>query len=76
MFGILDDVPSDVFCDNQSVTNNVTLPQSVLNKRHNAIYYQKVRGEQDGEVIGVGWIQGYYNKDDLGTNTTLITKRR
>ena len=31
MFGILIDIPEYVFCENQSVTKNVTLPQSVMN---------------------------------------------
>ena len=37
IFGIHIDGPADVFFDNQSVTKNVTLTQSVLNKRHNII---------------------------------------
>ena len=35
MFGIQIEGSSYTFCDNQSVSKNVTLPQSVLNKRHN-----------------------------------------
>ena len=42
MFGVLIDGPVYVFCDNSSMTNNVTLPQSVLKKRHNAIFYHRV----------------------------------
>ena len=76
MFGIPIDGSADVFCDNQSVTKNVTLPQSVLNKRHNAICYHRVREAQASEIIRVGWIQGEYNQADLGTKTTLSTKRR
>ena len=67
---------ADVFCDNQSVTKNATLPQSVLNKRHNAICYHRVREAQAAGIIRVGWIQGEYNQADLGTKTTLSTKRR
>ena len=37
MFGIPIDGPADVFCENWSVMNNATLPQSVLNISHNAI---------------------------------------
>ena len=39
MFGIPIDGPADVFCDNYSVTNNVTLPKSLMKNRHNAIFY-------------------------------------
>ena len=69
------DSPIDVFCDNNYVTKNLTLPQSVLNKRHNALFYHRVSYAQAVEVIRVGWIQGEYNQADLLTKTTLSTKR-
>ena len=46
MFGILIEVHADLFYDNQSVTKNATLPQSVLKKRHNAICYHRFRESQ------------------------------
>ena len=54
VFGILIDGPADVFCENQSVTKNVTLPQLVLNKIHNAIFYHRVHEAQTAEVIRFG----------------------
>ena len=36
-------IDSYMFCDNQSVLTNSTVPQSQLNKRHNALAYQRVR---------------------------------
>ena len=75
MIGITIDGPVYLFWDNKSVTKNVTLPQSVLNKRHNEICYQRVREAQAAEIIRVGLIQGEYNQDDLGTKTTLSNKR-
>ena len=74
MFGIDIGGPADVFCDNQSVMENVTLPQLVLNKRHNVIWYHRVREAQDTYVIIVVWIQGEYNQADLRTMTTLSKK--
>ena len=76
MFGIPIDGPADLFCENQSVTKNVTLSQSVLNKRHNAICYHRVCEAQATDIIRVGWIQGEYNQADLGTKITMSTKRR
>ena len=76
MIGITIDGPVDLFCDNKSVTKNVTLPQSVLNKRHNEICYQRVREAHAAEVIRVSCIQGHYNQSYLGTNTTLSTNKR
>ena len=37
IFGVPINGPADVFCDNQSVVNNVSIPSSVLNKKHNFI---------------------------------------
>ena len=37
MFGVPIDGPADVFCDNQSVVNNVSIPSSVLNRKHNYV---------------------------------------
>ena len=76
IFGVTIDVPADFFCGNQSVTNNTTLPQSVINNRQNSICYHIVRESQAAELIIFGWIQVDYNQADLGTKTTLSTKRR
>ena len=65
MFGILIDGPGYVFFDNQHMTNNVTLPQSVLNKSKNEIFYRRFHKTQASEVIIVHWIHGEYNKTDL-----------
>ena len=37
MFGIPIDGPADVFCENCSVTKNVTFPHSVMKRGHNVI---------------------------------------
>ena len=42
MFGIPIDGPADVFCDNQGVVKNTSLPESMLSKKHNAINYHAV----------------------------------
>ena len=43
MMGVPVDGPTNCFCDNQSVVTNVSKPESMLNKKHNAIAYHKVR---------------------------------
>ena len=65
-----------MFCDNQSVVTNVSIPSSVLNKKHNYICYQSFREAHTAGTIRVGWISGEYNKADIGTKTTIHTKRR
>ena len=44
-FGISVEGPSEIFCDNVSVVKNSSIPPSFLNKRHKAIYYHRVRGD-------------------------------
>jgi hypothetical protein len=43
MFGIDIEGPTSGFCDNNSVVQNVSNPESMLGKKHNAIAYHKVR---------------------------------
>jgi hypothetical protein len=76
MFGVPIDGSTDVFCDNKSVVTNVSVPSSVLNKKHNSICYHRVREAQATGTIHVGWIEGEYNKADLATKTTLSTTRQ
>ena len=42
MFGILIDGPANVFCDNRGVVKNLSVPESTLMKKHNAINYHVV----------------------------------
>ena len=81
MFGVPIDGPTMVFCDNQSVTNNVSIPHSLLNKKHNAICYHKVRECVAAGWLRVGWIASEDNLADLFTKVlpaftrnNLITK--
>ena len=43
MFGVPIDGPANVYCDNQGVVKNTSLPESTLSKKHNAINYHAVR---------------------------------
>ena len=45
-FGVRLEGPEEVYCDNKSVATNSSVTSSVLNKRHNAIYYHIVREAQ------------------------------
>lgn len=71
MFGVPLIGPTNVFCDNKSVVTNASVPSSVLNKRHNAICYHRVREAQAAGTIRVAWIPGTENLADLFTKTTL-----
>lgn len=68
MFGIPIDGPAHVYCDNQGVVKNVTMPESVLSKKHNAINYHAVR-----EAVAAGILR--VAKEDTTTNVAdLLTK--
>ena len=65
-----------MFCDNQSVVTNVSIPSSVLNKKQNYICYHRVKEAHTAGTIRVVWISGDYNKADIGKKTTIPKKRR
>ena len=75
-FGVPIEGPTDIFCDNKSFVTNSTVSTSILNSKHNAICYHRVREAQTTGTVQVGWISGKYNKADLATKTTLSTKMR
>ena len=74
MFGVPIAGPASVFCDNQGVVKNASLPDSVLNKKHNAINYHAVREAVAAGILRVG-------KEDTETNladafTKSLTQQR
>ena len=75
MFGVPIDGPANVFCDNQSVVKNSSLPESTLNKKHNAICYHRVREAAARGMIRMGKEQTQTNIADLLTKV-LDTRRR
>jgi hypothetical protein len=61
-------VVANVFCDNASVVQNSSNPESTLKKKHNAIAYHRVR-----EAIAAGTIR--LAKEDGQTNLAdILTK--
>jgi len=75
-FGVPVEGAADVLCDNRSVVVNSSVPTSVLNKRHNAICYHRVREAQAAGIIRVGWIEGERNVTDLFTKTTISNESK
>jgi hypothetical protein len=68
MFGIPINGPAFVYCDNQGVVKNVTIPESVLSKKHNVINYHAVREAVAANILRVA-------KEDSSTNLAdLLTK--
>ena len=75
MMGIKVEDPANVFCDNEAVSKNSSTPESMLNKKHNAICFHKVRECCAAGIIRVGWIDGKSNPADLFTKFLLIIAR-
>jgi hypothetical protein len=67
MLGIPIEGPTNVFCDNQSVITNSTVPDSVLRKKHNAIAYHRVREAVAAEVIRIAYVHSKSNNADILT---------
>jgi hypothetical protein len=68
MFGGPIEGPTNVFCNNRGVVKNVSIPESMLMKKHNAINYQAVREATAAGILRVG-------KEDVKTNLAdLLTK--
>ena len=69
MFGIPihNDGPTHIFCDNESVLNNCSRIESVLNKKHNSVANHMARWAVAAGGICVGWINGEYNLSDALT---------
>jgi D-aminopeptidase len=60
--------PAQVFCDNEGVVKNSSVPESVLTKKHNAINYHAVQ-----EAAAAGILEVI--KEDTQTNLAdLFTK--
>ena len=74
MFGIPIDGAADVFCDNQGVVKNTSLPESVLSKKHNAINYHAVREAVAAGIMRVAKEDGETNLADLLTKSLNLPK--
>ena len=69
MFGIpmINDEPSYILCDNESVVNNPTRLESTLNKKHSSVAYYYVRWVVAAKIISVAWIPTGENLADTLT---------
>jgi hypothetical protein len=75
MFGVNLQGPAYVFCDNRGVVKNVSVPESVLHKKHNSINYHAVREAVAADILRVGKEDGETNLADLLTKVLTGKKR-
>lgn len=67
LMGVPIEGPTNCFCDNKSVVNNVTIPQSTLQKKHNMIAYHKVRESVASNTVRIAHELGKFNLSDCLT---------
>ena len=75
MFGIPVEGPTSVFCDNESVFKNTTIPESTLKKKHTSICYHRAREAVAAKTMRVAKEGTLTNLSDLFTKP-LPEKRR
>ena len=76
MFGVPLEAPATVFCDNQGVVKNTSIPESVLTKKHNAVNYHAVREAAAAGVLEVVKEDTQTNLADLFTKVLPADRRR
>ena len=76
MFGIPIEDPTCVFCDNQGVVKNTSIPESVQSKKHNAVNYHAVREAAAAGILVVTKEDSETNLADLFTKVLHADRRR
>jgi hypothetical protein len=76
MFGVPLEGPAQVYCDNQGVVKNTSIPVSELRKKHNAINYHAVREAAAAGVLEVHKDDTQPNLADLFTKVLPADRRR
>ncbi len=74
-FGIPIAGPTNVFCDNNAVVQNVSIPESTLAKKHNAINYHIIREAVAAGIIRVGKEDTLTNIADVFTKLVPFTRK-
>ena len=69
MMGVPFDGPSQVICDNMSVVNNTTRPESTLNKKSLSIAYHYVRESVAMDILEVYYCKSGNNLADILTKS-------
>jgi hypothetical protein len=76
MFGVHINGPANVFCDNQGVVDNTSIPESTLNKKHNVINYHVVQEAVAAKIFRVTKEESETNLADLLTKVLLQETRK
>ena len=63
-----------MFGDNKSVVTSSTIPQSILNKRHNMLSYHRVREAIAAKILEFHWCSSGKNRSDILSKQWDYTK--
>ena len=75
MFGIPVEGPTNVFCDNEAMFKNTTIPESMLKKKHNSICYYCCREAVAARVMRVAGEGMLTNLADMFTKPLMQSVR-
>ena len=75
MFGVNVQEYTCIWCDNEAVVNNSSVPSQALNKKHNVVSFHMVREVMASGVARVAHIDGVDNPADLFTKILSKNKR-
>ena len=76
MFGVQIDGSTNVFCDNEVFYKNTITTESVLNKKHHSIYYQRCRDAVAAKTIRVANQGNEKNPSDLFSKIMTASRIR
>ena len=74
-FGVPIEGPTNMFCDNESVWNNVSKPESTLNKKHHSVSYHFCRQAVAAGIIRVAKESSETNLADIFTKVMARPQR-
>ena len=75
MFGVPIEESTNIFCDNEAVYKNATIPESVLNKKHHSVAYHACREAVASGMVRIAKEDTLTNLADLFTKTMARFKR-
>ena len=75
MFGITVKGPANIYCDNEAVTKNTTIPESTLKKKHHSVTYHRFREAVAGGTVRIAKQGTEKNLADLFTKILTAVRR-
>ena len=75
MLGVPIDGPANVYCDNEAVYKNTSIPESVLKKKHHSISYHRCREAVAAGTMRIAKQGTEKNLADLFTKILTVSRR-